>query len=197
MNTQYEELPDWCAKALENMEKRNWQPGPGCDHLREECHKAFENADRIRKSREKASSGIVDLVMSVSGKLLETTASLFQVPQSEFAFAARSATARGVKGRKVIWANRKKSKGGTEICSALIMENGTPKVEINLVKDTDLSDVRPFTIEVTDEEGALTTEPILVQEHGLPPLFPAPSRGWFRFVLRWDDFEDEMVISVK
>ncbi len=195
MKNKYEEIPAWCAEAMQNLKAGGWKPETDFSHLKEEYNKAFENLARTSDSRKKAQLGIVDMVITTGCKLLSASASLFEIPVAAPAYASRAVEKRRA-GQQVHNSCYKESHDGSKICFTLLTENATPKIKVNLVK-ADNSDIRPFTIDVRDENGKQIISPVTVEKYGQPPLFPAPSTGLFNFILDWEGNKDNMIIEVE
>ncbi|MDO5675842.1 MAG: hypothetical protein Q4G66_13160 [bacterium] len=199
MKRQYEDVPIWFAKTMENLDKENWQPDYACADMRNDFMRGFDRAAHLLQTRKQASSGIVDLVMTVGGRLLELTATLIPQPMMSPALRSRSATFSPTPPTtRPDWACFRQAGTNAHIRYALFRsERGEPEIEINLVERVEHTDIRPFTVSVHDESGAFIVEPIEVCAGELPPRFPSPSGGWYRFRLSWKDGRGDMVVRVE
>lgn len=163
------------------------------DYMRDDFIQMLHGAAPIEKK-----TTVVDLVLSWSGKVMETAREVRAelLPGGlQPAWSCRAIGAKSTgKPAGTMTAAEKKS-GGFRL---VLVYCSAPEryLELDVFDDIEKVEIRPFTVYVSDETGKSLSEPVTVGPTQGAPRFPDPAAGHYVFEVMWSGGRDAISISI-
>ncbi len=189
------EIPDWVFQ--DNNETETTEPFDIApyEHMRRDFLAACrEGAMKLR--RQKRTRQGIEAIFSKAGQLLEAATSLVSPIEPQAAmFRGAPETAKSTVRQTLSHISR--NVAGATIHVVFVRTDNQVWLEVNLADADSGVDIRPFRIAVQDGEGQKIFAASEVPPGTLPPRYPSPQAGEYRFVLEWDQGQGGITIAVE
>lgn len=191
----------WIEKIVGNVPDPSPEQLSRFDHLRNGFVQAFQDAYKQEES-------LVDVVFSISGRILETAKDIligFQNASGvEPAFVpAQVRSAAGPQqppsrpDTNKIGQVKKKTSGQFLITATTYKELEFTRLEIDLITKDNGGPFRPFDVSVMDDKGQSLRDLIHVDQAHTKASFSGPAAGSYIFDVTWADGKDTISVQFK
>lgn len=181
-------LPPWFVAGLSDQEDRGAAVSYRHEYMKEDFLQAVAIARKKLNPMKAMMRKGMDGFFSTRGAMLDLCEQMLRITIPPVpVMATRSGNSEGTHREWRLIDGFGKPVDGRLLQVATVMADGQMCLQINLLNPESGLEIRPFSLEIRDNENTLLQDWLEIAPGMLPPLFPAPRPGVYCCTVVWVD----------